>query len=69
MLYSKGVYGKVLNSDLAVENPLDGFYAEAGVGVENIAKLLHVYFIQRLTQLNDPQVSKYAIKIYISPSF
>ena len=69
ILYSKGVYGKVLNSDLAVENPLDGFYAEAGVGVENIAKFLHVYFIQRMTQLNDPNVSKYAIKIYISPSF
>ncbi|MGB1205920.1 MAG: DUF5686 family protein [Chitinophagales bacterium] len=69
ILYSKGVYGKVLNSDLAVANPLNGFYAEAGVGVENIAKFLHVYFIQRMTQLDDPAVSKYAIKIYISPSF
>lgn len=48
---------------------LDGFYAEIGFGIDNILKLLQVQCTWRLTQRDVPDVNKFAIKFWISPSF
>ena len=48
---------------------LNGFYAEVGVGIENIAFLFRVDFVWRLTQLNDPMSDKWRVKFYFSPGF
>ncbi len=74
-VFAKGIYGslsdanrELLSPDLNIKD-LNGFYAEAGVGVRNIFKVLDMYFIWRLTQRNDPNVPKFEIKFDISPSF
>lgn len=46
---------------------LNGFYAEIGLGIESILKLLRVDFNWRLTQLNNPNVKKFRITITASP--
>lgn len=72
--FAKGIYGTLsstnqqlfTNDDLS---DLNGYYAEAGFGVENIAKLVNMHFIWRLTQRDSANVPLFAIKIYIAPSF
>lgn len=49
--------------------PLNGFYAEAGVGIENILKIIRVDSYFRLTQRNKPGIDKWGIRLYISPNF
>ncbi len=74
-IFAKGIYGTLseANQSLLSEevnlNDLNGYYAEAGFGVENIAKLVNLHFIWRLTQRNDPNVPKFGVKLYIAPSF
>ncbi len=48
---------------------LNGFYSEASVGVGNIAKAVSVAFTWRLTQLDQPNVVPFGVKIAFSPSF
>jgi hypothetical protein len=48
---------------------LNGFYAEVGFGIENIAKLIRVDFSWRLTQLDRPEVRKFRWTLSFSPSF
>ncbi len=77
MVYAKGIYGGISNANRALIaedpdtplKPLEGVYAEAGVGVLNLFKLFELYGIFRLTQRDNPDVNKFAIKFFISPSF
>lgn len=48
---------------------LDGFYAEIGFGVENILKMLQIQCSWRLTQQDVPDVNRFVIKFWVSPSF
>lgn len=48
---------------------LNGFYAEIGFGIENIAKFLRVDFNWRLTQLDNPNVNKFRWTLYFVPNF
>lgn len=41
---------------------LDGIYAEAGVGVENIFKIIRVDVLWRLTQLDNPNIQKIGVR-------
>jgi hypothetical protein len=50
-------------------SPLNGWYAEAGFGIENILKLLRVDFYFRATQRDKEGVDKWGVKFYISPQF
>ena len=50
-------------------NGLNGFYAEVGFGIENIAKFLRVDFNWRLTQLDNPNVKKFRWTLYFVPNF
>ena len=49
--------------------PLDGFYVETGVGVENILKVFRVDFLFRLTQRDQPDVNKWGFRFSIAPNF
>ena len=71
---------RVLYGDLSASNqdvihfpdgsgPLDGFYAEIGVGLENILKLIRVDFWFRMTQRDKPDINKWNIKLYLAPNF
>jgi hypothetical protein len=61
---------KVSFSDLPTGlNGLNGFYAEIGFGIENIAKFLRVDFNWRLTQLDNPNVKKFRWTLYFVPNF
>lgn len=61
---------KVSFSDLPTGlNGLNGFYAEVGFGIENIAKFLRVDFNWRLTQLDNPNVKKFRWTLYFVPNF
>jgi len=42
--------------------PLNGIYAEAGIGVENIFKIVRVDLLWRLTQLDNPNIQKIGIR-------
>ena len=48
---------------------LNGFYAEIGFGIENIAKFIRVDFNWRLTQLDNPNVKKFRWTLYFVPNF
>lgn len=48
---------------------LNGFYAEVGFGIENIAKFLRVDFNWRLTQLDNPNIKKFRWTLYFVPNF
>ena len=48
---------------------LNGFYAEVGFGIENIAKFIRVDFNWRLTQLDNPNVNKFRWTLYFVPNF
>ncbi len=48
---------------------LNGFYAEVGFGIENIAKFIRVDFNWRLTQLDNPNVNKFRWTLYFIPNF
>ena len=69
----KGLAGRISqsNQDLVLlpENlsSLSGIYAEAGVGLENIFKVLGVEFVWRLTQRDKVDVSKFGIqgRVYV----
>ncbi len=49
--------------------PINGVYAEAGVGISNIARMMSVGFMWRLTQRDKAEVSHFGIKMRFSPSF
>lgn len=71
----KAIYGALsTQNEVLVQNSvqvrdLNGFYAEAGVSLFNIGKLLELHAIWRLTQRGQPGVPKFNLKIYIQPSF
>lgn len=44
-------------------------YMEAGIGVENIFKILRVDYIRRLTYLDNPNISKWGIRIALTFDF
>jgi hypothetical protein len=46
-----------------------GYYAEAGVGIENIFALGRIDFLWRLTQRDDPTIDRWGIKLAIQPKF
>ncbi len=75
MVYFKGVTGSLSKDNLAYLETsngikdLNGYYAETGVGIENIAKVISASFMWRLTQRNDPNVMKWGIKFAFDPSF
>ncbi len=61
---------KISFSDLPIGlKGLNGFYAEIGFGIENIAKLVRVDFSWRLTQLNEPGIKRFRWAISFSPNF
>ena len=41
---------------------LNGVYAEAGIGVENIFKIFRVDVVWRMTQLNNPNVVRVGVR-------
>jgi hypothetical protein len=47
---------------------LNGYYAEIGAGIENIFKVIEVQASCRLTQKNQPDITKFAIKVAIDLS-
>lgn len=49
--------------------PLNGFYAEIGFGIENIARLFRVDFMWRLTQKDRPDARNFRVQFNISPNF
>ncbi len=75
MVFAKAVAGRLSPENEYYLNyagnlrELNGMYAEVGTGVENIFKMFRVYFMWRLTQLDRPDVTKFAVKFYVSPSF
>ena len=61
---------KVAFSDLPVGmTGLNGFYAEIGFGIENIAKLIRADFSWRLTQRDKPGISKFRWTFSFAPNF
>lgn len=46
-----------------------GPYAEASIGVENILKVLRVDFVRRLTYLENPNVSDWALRLKMNITF
>jgi hypothetical protein len=48
---------------------LNGFYAEMGFGIENIANFLRVDFSWRLTQLDKPGIKPFRWTLYFVPNF
>ena len=48
---------------------LNGFYSEVGFGIENILKMLEVQFTWRMTQKEIPDINRFVIKFWVSPSF
>ena len=48
---------------------LNGWYAEAGFGIENILKILRVDFYFRITDRDKADVDKWGFKLFIAPSF
>ncbi|MEM7103948.1 MAG: DUF5686 family protein [Bacteroidota bacterium] len=72
--------GKLLVGDMRTENEaflaktdglsaLNGHYLEAGFGVENIARILRIDFLWRLTQREAVDVRKFGIQLQIKPGF
>jgi len=45
------------------------FYSEAGIGIENIFKFITINFVWRLTQLNNPNISKFGVRLYLDLKF
>ena len=65
----KAAYGRVGNNNLGIMTNPDDFqtlnrkpYIEAGVGVENIFKILRVDFIWRLSYLENPNITPFGIR-------
>jgi hypothetical protein len=50
-------YNKLNSFDIAYPIP----YVEAGVGIENIFKFIRIDYIHRITHLNNPNITKWAI--------
>ncbi|MEO1436214.1 MAG: carboxypeptidase-like regulatory domain-containing protein, partial [Bacteroidota bacterium] len=48
---------------------IDGFYGEAGFGIENIFKIGRVEFLWRLTQRDKPEVTRWGIRLAFQPQF
>ncbi|MCP4120614.1 MAG: carboxypeptidase-like regulatory domain-containing protein [Bacteroidetes bacterium] len=56
--------------ELPVETTgLNSVYAEVGVGIENILKILRVDAYFRLTQRDKPDINKWGLRFYLSPNF
>ncbi|MCB9032463.1 MAG: carboxypeptidase-like regulatory domain-containing protein [Chitinophagales bacterium] len=61
---------KVSFTDLpSTLNGLNGFYAEVGFAIENIAKLLRVDFSWRLTQKDKTDIKPFRVAFSFKPSF
>lgn len=65
----KAVWGQLQNSNLNLQANQSLFYSlnkkpyvEAGVGVENIFKILRVDFLWRMSYLENPNISKFGIR-------
>ncbi len=69
------VYFKALAGDVSDANqiylqgssltPIDNnYYAEFGIGLDNVFRVLRINFNWRLTQLDKPGIEKFSIKIY-----
>ncbi len=75
LLYYKGLWSQLSeeneNTFLLPNNAadLDGFFMEAGVGLENILKFFRIDFMWRITQRSNPDVNKWALKFLIAPNF
>ncbi|OWY23040.1 carboxypeptidase-like regulatory domain-containing protein [Sphingobacteriales bacterium UPWRP_1] len=75
MVFAKAVAGRLSNANQGYLETagglkdLNGIYAEVGTGVENIFKMFRVYFMWRLTQRDQTDITKFAVKFYVSPSF
>ncbi len=73
MFYGKALYGGMTDANRQLLDnssglkPLDGFYAEAGVGILNIFKVIQLYGFYRITP-NDPGASKFGFKFNIATS-
>ncbi len=61
-------YLKLSNKDLSIV-PDKNYYSEVGLGIENIFKFISVNFVWRLTQLNNPNISKFGIRFYLDLKF
>jgi len=48
---------------------LNGFYSEIGFGFENVFKVFKGQFTWRLTQKDDPNVSRFVFRVACNPSF
>jgi len=68
LVSAKAVAGHISKSNIDMMTfpsdlfPLNGIYAEAGIGVENIFKIVRVDLLWRLTQLDNPNIQKIGIR-------
>ena len=76
-----GIYGKLSDRNDPSQNSslfifpagtgkmTDTPYMEASVGVENILKILRIYYVRRLTYLDNPEISKGGIRFGFTFTF
>lgn len=75
LIGARALYGQVADKNKNVIDlpnglgPLDGFYAEVGVGLENILKVIRVDFWFRMTQRDKADINKWSFKLYFAPNF
>jgi len=72
----KAVWGELSNSNLNIQTDKSLFYSlnkkpyvEAGLGVENILRILRVDFLWRLSYLDNPDISKFGIRASFQLTF
>lgn len=72
----KAIWGEINNTNLSIQTSDDIFYSlnkkpyvEAGVGVENILKILRVDFIWRMSYLENANIAKFGIRGSFQLSF
>ena len=76
-----GIYGKLSDRNDPAQNPAlflfpegagkmtDMPYMEASIGVENIFKVLRIYYVRRLSSLENPGISKEGIRFAFTFTF
>ncbi len=63
--YNTSLYTLPTNTSLMSNTP----YMEAGIGVENIFKILRVDYVRRLTYLDNDNISKWGVRIALTFDF
>ncbi|MFA6924276.1 MAG: DUF5686 family protein [Bacteroidales bacterium] len=75
VFYAKGIIGELGEKNIKYSNLPDNLYGlkkpyfEAGVGIENILKILRVDAIWRLSHLDHPDIAKFGVRASLVFSF